>query len=242
MPGSLSADQGLGQRVYLAACIALGLVELAFGKALPELHPFPTDSPAAVWASGATLSIFAAAALVRRFERAGAIALAAHWLVAFALTLAAALDEPSGLLAWVPASKTALFALAALTLCRVTSGRSLRWALGATLVLYGVIHVVECRVVGQLVPAWLPQRPLWPYFTGTLLLAAGAALVTGKFIAQAALGTAALFGSWILLIHLGRIAANPASSFEWTFALSALALTGTALMVAELNPSRGSRD
>jgi uncharacterized membrane protein len=184
--------------------------------------------------SGATLAIFALAGIAGL--RGARLALAMHWALALVLTVTAALKSPADPLNWVPVSKAALFAIAAALSSGSVDQRLLRPSLGLVLIFYGLIHLFFHDLIAQLIPAWIPEPAFWPYFTGALMLVAGAALVVEKAAAAMAMIVTSLFASWILVLHSGRLMAHPASSFEWTFAFSALALVGVAIMT--IAPSR----
>ena len=185
--------------------------------------------------AGATLFVLALAGIAR--VRGARLALGLYWAMAVVLTFAAALKAPADPLNWVPMSKAALFAIAASAAAGTVGGRKLRVSFGIVLIFYSVIHLVFHDMIAELIPAWFPKGAIWPFLTAALMLAAGASLVTERAAAEMALAVAALFASWILIIHSGRLAADPASSFEWTFALSALALVGVALMAVSPAPS-----
>jgi len=222
-----------GQTVFLVACIGLGLVELFFHKALAQLHPWGSNSIAIV--SGASLTVLALWLLVRPSSRIAAFALAGHWTLALVFTILAAAKAPPNALNWVPVSQTALFVLASLAstnksglpLAQMTD---LRRPFAVMLVFYGLVHIFQRALIAGLIPSWIAGAAIWPWFTGSVLVAAGIALLAGRAVEVASLAIAAMFASWILVVHLGRIAGDPANSFEWSFALTALALTGVALL------------
>ena len=223
----------LGQPVFLVACIGLGLVELFFRKALAQLHSWGSDSIAIV--SGASLAVLALWLLVRPSSRIAAFALAGHWTLALVFTILAAAKAPPNALNWVPVSQTALFVLASLAstnksglpLAQMTD---LRRPFAVTLTFYGLVHISQRALIAELIPGWITGAEIWPWFTGSAMVAAGIALLAGRAVKVASHAIAAMFASWILVVHLGRIAGNPSSSFEWSFAFTALALTGVALL------------
>ena len=237
--------RSLGTTVYVAACLMLGAVELALGKPLPELHPWG-DGVAARFVSGATLVLFAAAAFARPLKEYGALGLALHWAAAFAATSYAALETPWNWAVWVPATKTAIFMLMPLSIMKGDTSPSrfpiphllLRIVVGLTFAFYGLFHLFQGPMIAALIPAWIPQAELLPWLTGALLLIAGTGVATGVAVRECSLAVAALFASWIPLLHVERIARQPLSSFEWTFALSALALAGVSLSLFEWCRSR----
>jgi len=221
-----------GQPVFLVACIGLGLVELFFRKALAQLHPWGADSMA--MASGASLAVLALWLLVRPSSRIAAFALAGHWTLALVFTTLAAAKAPPNALNWVPVSQTTLFVLASLAATgpglRHSQMTNVRRPFAVTLIFYGLVHIFQRDLIAGLIPAWITGAQVWPWITGPIMVAAGIALLAGRAVELASLAIAAMFASWILIVHLGRIAGDPASSFEWSFALTALALTGVALL------------
>ena len=223
----------LGQPVFLVACIGLGLVELFFHKALAQLHPWGSDSIAIV--SGASLTALALWLLVRPSSRIAAFALAGHWTLALVFTILAAAKAPPNALNWVPVSETAVFVLASLASSNksglpLTRMTDLRRPFAVTLIFYGLVHIFQRALIAGLIPRWIAGAEIWPWFTGSVMVAAGIALLAGRAVKLASLAIAAMFASWILVVHLGRIAGDPANSFEWSFALTALGLTGVALL------------
>ena len=51
-----------------------------------------------------------------------------------------------------------------------------------------------------------------------------------------------MYGAWLPIVHAPRLLASPDSAFEWTFALTALALAGVALAVATPTVARSLRE
>lgn len=98
------------------------------------------------------------------------------------------------------------------------------------LFLFGAVHLTEHAFVASLIPQWLPLQPYWPWITGTTMILAAIALFTGKFGRPMTIAVAAMFLSWLPLIHAARLLANPASPFEWAFATTAVALAGCLIL------------
>jgi hypothetical protein len=216
--------------VAVAAMAALGLVELATGEALAGLHPYPPDAPAwLVRASGATLAIFAACAL--RWPGAAAALLALLWLAA-AAWVAASLNAADPL-AYVALAQAVVFALFAVWLWRRPQAFAqalLRAAFGLMLLLFGAIHLAYAETIASIIPDFIPARALWPWFTGAVQGLAGLSCLAGR---GAAAGLVALmYAAWLPIVHGPRLLASPSSAFEWSFALTALALAGIGLAIA----------
>jgi uncharacterized membrane protein len=234
----------LGAALFLVSCIGFGIVELAFGKPLPELHPWIAATRLNVELSGVTLVVGGIAAWVRPWRRVAALGLAGHWLIAFVSCSAVLVASPSDPIRWVPLAKSAVFALSALTIGGTVDQKHLnielnmlRVALGLALAFFGAVHLVDHRLITGLIPHWVPVRPVWPFFTGALMAIAGCGMVANRGTMILGLAVAAQFASWVVLVHSARIVANPASAFEWTFALGAAALTGAALIASSTNLS-----
>lgn len=234
-PRALSA----AVRLLALACAALGIVEIASAAPLPGLHPFPLASASVAWISGGVLIAATLLLLWRPFSGRAGAALAIVWLVALATCLVAAVRSPADATLWVAASETATLAAAAWVAHRLPTGDGvLSRVFGSMLLAFGVVHWLYRPAIASLIPSWIPFAELWPWATGAVLLACGLACLVGRGVRPAAVVIAAMFGGWIALVHAPRILADPTSAFEWTFGLTALALTAVALMVATAAPDR----
>ena len=226
---------GFGRLLFLIACLMLGIVEMYFGAALPGLHPWPVHQGLA-WFSGASLALLAIGGLL--FDtRLASLGLAIHWFLAILFTIAVAVKGPTDALNWVPVAQSCLFAVASFKIASQREAGSselaplaLRLTFAAMLLLFGLIHIFKRELIAGLIPGWIPAADLWPWVTGTIMVAAGFAILIGKFAEIASLVVAGMFASWIFVVHAERLAQRPASDFEWTFALTALALAGAALI------------
>lgn len=66
-------------------------------------------------------------------------------------------------------------------------------------------------------------------------------ILTGVIARIAALCTAAMFGSWFLIVHIPRVLAHAQAPSEWTSMLIALGMCGSALLIASsLTPPVGA--
>lgn len=238
--GLTDAARFAGRQLFLLACAALGIAELLFLRPLPQLHLLDqVQQPLLAPAMGASLAGLALLCLFRTTDVSPAVGLAGTWLVALLFALAAALSHPSDLLGWVPASKAALFALAAVAIApwpnvaRAAVLRAvMRLTFGFAMLFYACVHLLHRALIAELIPAWVPGRDSWPWLTATVFGTCGVALLNGKLARPAAFIIASMVGSWILFLHIERVAADPLDIFEWAFALSALALFALALIVA----------
>lgn len=226
-----------GRVIFLAAAAGLGLVEAAARTPLPGLHQFEATGTAAI-AIGAAMVVLAALGLTRQSASAF-LALALLWLGALVLAGAAAASAPRDPANWVAPAELLAFAVASLRLAAEASSTArpiaqtlLRLAAGGLLLLFGSVHLTRQALIISLIPAWTPWREAWPYVTGPALCLAGFALLVGSAVMAAKLAVAGMFASWLILVHAQRIYEAPSDTFEWTFALTALALVGIMLMVS----------
>jgi len=226
--------QRIGAIALALAFIALGAASALFGAVLPGLDALPFVTPA--WtsqASGALLMLSGVALAIPPAARIGAWLGVLYWLAFTALTKLAALSGPFDLTAWVPVTEAFAFAAACYALAGAPAGALIaRIAFGLMLVWFGVVHLMHRDIIASLIPAWVPYAEHWPWLTGGVNLLAGAALILNRFTTPAALAIAAMFGSWLPLVHAERLLGAPDSLFEWTFALTALGLVGAALLIA----------
>lgn len=68
--------------------------------------------------------------------------------------------------------------------------------------------------------------------TGAVFLASGAAMLSGRFVREAGIATAALILGWMLILRLPTAIAGPAWSGDWTNVLKAATLASGAIGVA----------
>jgi uncharacterized membrane protein YphA (DoxX/SURF4 family) len=106
-----------------------------------------------------------------------------------------------------------------------------RIVFGVMLVVFGLVHLTYPAAISAMIPQGFPARTVWPWLTGTASCAAGIALVFGLGARLAAVLVGAMFVSWLPLVHVARLIAQP-SRDEWVFAATALSLAGAAWMLA----------
>lgn len=226
------SETPLSRAASIAACLAfvgMGVVEIWRGEPLPGLQPLPDGAPALAAPAWGALLTLAAVGMILRMA-AAAWAMATLWFAALALTVLAAFAAP-GVLALVPVAQTAAFAIFAATQAR-NAPALLRIAFGLMLVLFGVIHLTHRDIIASLIPDWILFPAYWPWVTGGVNVAAGLACLASRGVWLGAGAIALMYGAWLPTVHAPRLLGSPQSTFEWTFALTALALAAIALQIA----------
>lgn len=168
-----------------------------------------------------------------------AIAFAATCFGVAALSTAVALPTRTEPTAWVVvAQMLVLSAVGVVHLSRLTQVNVERALRGATAVaaamcgLFGAIHLLNIEAISSLIPGWIPFRGELPLVTGSILIVAAIALMARASRAIGALVVSGMFVSWILLLHIPRLAAQLAEPSEWSFAAMAIALAGALASLA----------
>jgi len=95
-----------------------------------------------------------------------------------------------------------------------------------------MMHFVYLDFVVQMVPAWMPGRSFWAYFTGMALLAGGVGINLPLTARVAALLTGLMVFLWVVMLHLPRAFASWPESGETAAIFEALALSGMPLLLA----------
>lgn len=103
-----------------------------------------------------------------------------------------------------------------------------RIVFGLCAIVFAVSHFVYADFTAAMVPGWIPGKLFWAYATGAGHLAAGLALLAGVRVRLAATCLAAMCGSFVVLVHVPRIVADPGSHLEWTMGCAALLIAGSA--------------
>jgi uncharacterized membrane protein len=116
----------------------------------------------------------------------------------------------------------------------------------ASLALFGTAQLVGARFVVELVPAWMPGRLFWVYFTGFALVAASASIVARKQVRWSAPLLGTMFFLFVLMIHLPAVVRAPHDRFRWAVMLrdSAFGIAAWALAGAQMqdqHPERARR-
>ena len=239
-------------RICLAVGILVfGILSLVHGDYVSGLQPLPTPTTTHLWAqlSGFLLVAIGSCLLIDRTTRWAAFGLAALFLLWCVLIHAPiVIAEPRNGTAWVRFFETFALAGAALVLAGMSASQRVpgdandklirlgRFCLGISLPVFAAAHFIYADFVATVVPAWIPARLFWAWFTGAAHLAAGLAVLTGIQARLAALLAGAMYGSWALLLHVPRVMPDIGNRPEMTNLFVAVALCGAAWIVASSYP------
>jgi uncharacterized membrane protein len=239
----------LGRILLATGVAALGMQSLIHADFVSSLQPVPAWLPGRrilACLIGTFLVISAVGHLSRRHVRSSAIGLGTMtlvWLLVFHGPRLVA--HPTSMGAWVVACETAALMGAAWVLVGALSvggkvGRSGvatgaamagRILFGLSLLLFGLSHFRYHDLVASLVPAWIPGRLFWAYFTGVAHFAAGLSLLTNAMAPLAATLYGIMLGMFALLVN-GPRAVSLNQPAEWDSLFVAVALSGAAWVIA----------
>jgi uncharacterized membrane protein len=107
-----------------------------------------------------------------------------------------------------------------------------RYIFGLCMPGFGVLHFMYISYVAFVIPGWIPSHVFFAYATGVAHVASGLGILTGVLGRLAAYCTAAMFGSWVILVHAPRVLAHAHDPNEWTSMLIAAGMCGSALLIA----------
>lgn len=237
-----------GRVVFALGFTAIGLLSLVFSEYVSGLQPLPPDLPghlAVALVTGGVLLLCGIGMLSPGTARTAALTLAVLLLAACLLIhLPILIDNLRVSYSWVRLFETLALAGAALTLVGMLgashaqnsgSGRSIkigRLLFGASLPVFAATHFIYPDFVAALIPAWIPARLFWAWFTGAAHLLAGLAIVTNIQVRLAGTLAGAMYGSWALILHLPRVMADIGNQGEITSLFVAVVLCGGAWLVA----------
>jgi uncharacterized membrane protein len=236
----------LGKSFFAIAMMAFGIQHFIYAdfvtRLVPKLPAWIPWHPFWAYLTGTGLIVAAVAIVLGKKARLAATLLGAMIFLSFALLhlpQVAANPHNGGL--WTNAGKAlALSGGAFLVASSVTGelGKTLiplgRFFLGAFLILCGIEHFIYAEFVVGLVPAWIPGRLFWTYFTGVALIAGGAGIIIPKTERLAATLSAIMIFLWVVLLHIPRALADLHNANETTAVFEALAVSGAALLIASL--------
>lgn len=107
-----------------------------------------------------------------------------------------------------------------------------RIVFGVSMVIFGWQHFMYAQFLVGLVQKWLPAHSFWIYFTGTAMMAAGAAIATGVLARVAGFWLGVMFALFFLTLHLPRVLGAIHNQDEITSMFVALAFSGISLIFA----------
>lgn len=227
--------------LYALAAILLGIITCWFGDFAMQWQPVPKDIARVplAYVSGALLLAGGAALLVRGSQRAGAWVLTVFygfWVIA--LHLPVALRSAGSIGAWNGPAEILYMTMGGLAVLatgagpmRPTMALVARLLAGASAVVFGCAHFNYIDFTASFVPGWIPFKEFWAVATGAGHLAAGIALLSGLKARLAVTWHAAMMGSFVVLLHLPRVIANPDQHIEWIMLGVSSALTGAAWLI-----------
>jgi hypothetical protein len=241
-----------GRTIFATSMAGLGVQCLLRGSAVPALEPVLTSAahPAIGWITGVVLVAAAVATMARPTAHYGALVLAALLLLWVALLHIPALSAaPRNGGEWTGALETLALGGAAILLFGLTTfaagyerapdplairctliGRLLY---GIAMPGFGALHFIYIAYVASVIPAWLPAHVAFGYATGVAHVASGFSILSGVLTRIAAFCTAAMFGSWVVILHLPRVVVHMRDPNEWTSMLIAVGMCGGALLIAD---------
>ena len=117
-----------------------------------------------------------------------------------------------------------------------------RYLFALALVVFGVQHFLYAGFVATIVPAWIPGKLFWAYFVGVAFFAAALSIVNGKKAKLASTLLGVMFLTWVVIVHMPRVAAAPHNGNEWTSEFVALAMGGASfLMISTVSRDKALR-
>jgi uncharacterized membrane protein len=250
MPSSIRAGRvlvGAGRALVACAMVVLGAFGMMYADFIMEWTPAPAQfSTRVAWTylHGGVLIAAGLGLLFDTTARLAALVLGAVWLLWTLLFVPRLIANWRGALGGqfeALAMASGLLLLADGLSGPQTRTRTLaligRYGFAICLPMFGIVHFLYADAVAGWVPAWLPAHLFWAYFTGAAHCAAGLAILSGVLAHLGSRLFAIMLSSWVLIVHIPRVAAALGDRHEWTTLFVALALTGIAWIVAGSLPS-----
>lgn len=103
-----------------------------------------------------------------------------------------------------------------------------------TIISFSIDHFLYATEAAGYVPSWVPNPVFWLYLTGAALLGSGLAILLKIKAGLAAFLLGSMILIWVIILHIPRVVAAPASDLggEVSSAFLALACCGIAFVIA----------
>ncbi|HEY4368819.1 MAG TPA: DoxX family membrane protein [Steroidobacteraceae bacterium] len=229
--------------VYAIGAMLLGIVGLAVGDFALQWQPVPAAIPLRTplsYVSAILLLVAGGAMLWTRTQARAALTLGCcYFLWAALLHVPRIFPHPADASMWLgfaeilalAAGGVAAWGMVGDALPRKLTVQTTQPTFGVCLLIFGWSHFVYADFTATMVPGWLPLPLFWAYATGCGHIAAGLALISGFASRPASTMLAGMFACFVVLLHVPRVLADPASRIEWTMLAVAISLTGAAWIV-----------
>lgn len=235
----------IGRITLGVGALALGALGLVFGDFALQWQPVPESVPGRMlfaYATAIVLAALGAGLLIERVRGLSATMLSVVFFIwAFVLQTPRVLAAPGNVLSWLGFCEITAVASGTLALAAALSNHrafarwgalAARFMFGACLPVFGFSHFVSIPFTSNMIPAWIPFRVFWAWFTGAGHLAAGVSILSGVLARLSSLMLAIMVSGFVLLLHIPRIIADPMSRVEWTMTAMATVITGAAWCIA----------
>ena len=232
---------------YAAGAIGLAVITFRYRDFALQWQPVPPGIPRRETLVLVSAALLALGGLLALLPRAGFLRLLLPlqylvWALALHVPVVIAKPGVAALLGFAEILALATGGMALFLGRRPGNTRTvLRILFGLCPIVFGISHLVYADFTASMVPAWLPHRLYWAYFTGGAHIAAGLAIVSGVAAPLAATLLAVMCGGFVVLLHVPRVIAAPSSRLEWTMLLIALSITGAAWLARGLTQAGRAR-
>lgn len=248
---------GLGRGLFAIAVAGLAILSLVYHDFSPTWQPLPAWIPGReMWGYGSGLLLLAASVALcfSRTALPSALTIGAYLAVCALLSAGPVVSKPLSIGSWYGFFEglTALLGVWILyAMLRqqsemteappFASERAVRVAqalFGLACVFYGLSHFVYADYTARMVPAWLPARMGFAYFTGLGHLTAGVGIAVGILPRLAAAFEAIMMSLFGLLVWAPSLWANPTPEWatpprnQWSEIVVNLLLAASAWIVA----------
>lgn len=107
---------------------------------------------------------------------------------------------------------------------------------------FGGDHFMVPQIVASMVPSWIPGHLFWAYFVGAALIAAALGIVVDRYATLAATLLGLMIFSFVLLLHVPKLAANPADRITFAVLLRDLSFSAGAFSFAIAHRGKRAAD
>jgi uncharacterized membrane protein len=232
-----SVSRSLALTTFAVGLAGLGVLALIFGDFALQWQPVPAALPmrAPIARVTGVIEVLIAVGLMvpplRSIATRALFVFAVAWVVLLKIPIVG--SAPLVEVNWLGLGEISIVLAASLSLIGPPwSRRAARVLFALALIPVGLSHLVYAKVTAGFIPAWIPFKLFWAYFTGVAHIAAGLAVLFDVLAVLGATLEAVMIAGFTVLVWGPVVVKTPTVQLPWVAFVISWTIAAAAWVVA----------